>query len=122
VIDNALRVPRLISGSKIGSVPTPWPSWLIAAHPSPERASEEAVRRFLADLTAYVRRFDSEENRAVKDIDFIKEKFGYPEEDIKARFECLEGSILTCFHRLGFVPSVMQMIAAWCQEMSLKTH
>jgi len=68
----------------IGSVPTPWPSWLIAAHPSPERAPEEAVRRFLADLTAYVRQFDSEENRAVKDIDFIKEKFGYPEEDIKA--------------------------------------
>lgn len=100
-------MPRLIAGPKIGSVPTPWPSWLIAAHPSPERAPEEAVRRFLADLTAYVRRFDSEENRAAKDIEFIKEKFGYPEEDIKARLECLGGRTLTGFHRLGFVPSAM---------------
>lgn len=74
--------------TKIGSVPTPWPSWLIAAHPSPERAPEEAVQHFLANLTTYVRRFDSEESRAAEGIDFIKEKFGYPEEDIKARPEC----------------------------------
>ncbi|KAF8628015.1 hypothetical protein AX15_004133 [Amanita polypyramis BW_CC] len=68
----------------IGSVPTPWPSWLIAAHPSQERAPLEAVQRFLENLTTYVREFDTAENRAGKDIDFIKEKFGYPEEDIKA--------------------------------------
>ncbi|KAI0719327.1 periplasmic binding protein-like II [Cerioporus squamosus] len=50
----------------IGSVPTPWPSWLIAAHPT--RAPPDALKLFLASLTTY----------------FIKEKFAYPEEDIKA--------------------------------------
>ncbi|KAM6504332.1 periplasmic binding protein-like II [Amanita muscaria] len=68
----------------IGSVPTPWPSWMIVAHQSTERAPVEAVQRFLLNLTRYVRRFDSEENRASSNIPFIKEKFGYPEEDIKA--------------------------------------
>ena len=77
--------------TKIGSFPTPWPSWLIAAHPSPERAPEEAMRHFLANLTTYVRRFDSEESRAAEDVDFIKEKLGYPEDDIKARPACYFG-------------------------------
>jgi len=66
----------------IGSVPTPWPSWLIAAHPA--RASTEALRVFLDTLSGYVREFDSEEKRIKDDVEFIKEKFGYPEEDIKA--------------------------------------
>ncbi|KAJ7285121.1 hypothetical protein C8J57DRAFT_1290493 [Mycena rebaudengoi] len=43
----------------IGSVPTPWPSWLIAAHPSPSRAPPDTLR-------------------------VIKDKFGYPLEDIEA--------------------------------------
>ena len=77
-----------MSETKIGSVPTPWPSWLIAAHSSAERAPEEVVQHFLANLTTFVRRFDSEESRAAEDVDFITEKFGYPEEDIKARLEC----------------------------------
>ncbi|GBE87971.1 periplasmic binding protein-like II [Sparassis latifolia] len=66
----------------IGSVPTPWPSWLIAAHPT--RAQADFLRTFLSTLTIYVRTFDSQEKRAHEDIEFIKEKFGYPEEDIKA--------------------------------------
>jgi len=66
----------------IGSVPTPWPSWLIAART--EHADTEALRRFIGQLTTYVRSFDSQENRARNNIDFIKEKFGYSEEDIKA--------------------------------------
>jgi len=66
----------------IGSVPTPWPSWLIAAHPT--RATAEALRTFLGTLTTYVRAFDSPEERAQADVEFIKAKFGYPEEDIKA--------------------------------------
>ncbi|TFK92669.1 periplasmic binding protein-like II [Polyporus arcularius HHB13444] len=66
----------------IGSVPTPWPSWLIAAHPT--RAPADALKPFLATLTTYVRAFDSPESRNSADVDFIKEKFGYPEEDIKA--------------------------------------
>lgn len=66
----------------IGSVPTPWPSWLIAAHP--ERTSPEAVTAFLTELSTFVRAFDSEESRVQKNVDFIKENFGYPAEDIEA--------------------------------------
>jgi len=66
----------------IGSVPTPWPSWMIAAHPT--RAAPDALRTFLAELSSYVRAFDSAEKRAHDDVEFIKEKFGYPEEDVKA--------------------------------------
>jgi len=66
----------------IGSVPTPWPSWLIAAHP--ERATVDVLRTFLGTLTSYVRAFDSEEKRSGDNVNFIREKFGYQEEDIKA--------------------------------------
>jgi len=66
----------------IGSVPTPWPSWLIAAHPT--RATTDALSTFITDLSGYVRAFDSEENRKTADVEFIKAKFGYPEEDIRA--------------------------------------
>jgi len=68
----------------IGSVPTPWPSWMIAAHVSEERAPSKQVREFTATLTDFVRAFDSDENRASANIEFVKAKFGYPEEDIKA--------------------------------------
>ncbi|KAJ7455333.1 hypothetical protein B0H11DRAFT_2067698 [Mycena galericulata] len=61
----------------IGSVPTPWPSWLIAAHPSPQRAPPDA------GLSGYVREFDSAANRAGPNLEVIKAKFGYPEEDIE---------------------------------------
>jgi len=66
----------------IGSVPTPWPSWLIAAHP--ERATAVPVTAFLTTLTKYVTEFNSDESRAKKNIPFIVKKFGYPEEDIEA--------------------------------------
>ncbi|OJT07379.1 hypothetical protein TRAPUB_1784 [Trametes pubescens] len=66
----------------IGSVPTPWPSWLIAAHPT--RAPAEALRPFLATLSEHVRAFDAAEQRAGPDVAFIKDKFGYPEADIQA--------------------------------------
>ncbi|TFK18119.1 hypothetical protein FA15DRAFT_675530 [Coprinopsis marcescibilis] len=66
----------------IGSVPTPWPSWLIAANP--DRAQPAAVSKFLNGLTKYIREFDSKKSREKINIEFIKEKFGYPEEDIKA--------------------------------------
>lgn len=57
---------------------------MIAAHPSPERAPTEALKRFLGVLAEYATRFDSEEYRATRNIAFIKEKFGYPETDIQA--------------------------------------
>ncbi|KAA1467629.1 periplasmic binding protein-like II [Dentipellis sp. KUC8613] len=69
----------------IGSVPTPWPSWLIAAHP--ERAAAETLRTFLQTLSTYVRAFDAPAQRAGADVQFIREKFGYPEADIKAWLE-----------------------------------
>jgi hypothetical protein len=72
---------------KIGSVPTPWPSWLIAAHP--ERASSEAVTAFLTGLTEFVREFDSEGSRENLNVPFIEAKFGYPKEDIKVNFYCI---------------------------------
>ncbi|KAI0264398.1 periplasmic binding protein-like II [Gloeopeniophorella convolvens] len=68
----------------IGSVPTPWPSWLIAAHPSQERAPSQDVRVFLQTLSTYVAAFNTPEKRAGPNVEFIKDKFGYPEEDIKA--------------------------------------
>ncbi|KZS87769.1 periplasmic binding protein-like II [Sistotremastrum niveocremeum HHB9708] len=71
----------------IGSVLTPWPSWMIAAHTSPERAPHAEIRRFVATLTGYVRAFDSKEKRLHGNVEFIKERFGYPEEDIKAWME-----------------------------------
>lgn len=71
---------KLILG-KIGSVPTPWPSWLIVANP--ERADAKEVRDVLERLTRFIREFDSEEKREKDDVEFIKEKFGYPEEDVK---------------------------------------
>src|SRR5271154_5442153 len=67
---------------QIGSVPTPWPSWLIAAHPT--RAPRAAVRTFLVQLTQYVRTFDTPVSRKGPGLEFIKSTFGYPEKDIKA--------------------------------------
>ena len=61
---------------------------MIAASTDPERAPAEALTAFLAKLTSYVRAFDSEEARAKDDVGFIKEKFGYPEEDV----------IVSCLH------------------------
>ncbi|KAF8071884.1 hypothetical protein FPV67DRAFT_1560629 [Lyophyllum atratum] len=68
----------------IGSVPTPWPSWLIAAHPSSTRAPVDEVRAFLEGLTKYVVAFDSSENREHANVKFIETNFGYPAKDIKA--------------------------------------
>ncbi|KAF4596591.1 hypothetical protein EYR40_007716 [Pleurotus pulmonarius] len=66
----------------IGSVPTPWPSWLIAAHP--ERAPALQLSQLLDKLSTYVRSFDSAKKRSKEDIEFIKTHFGYAEDDIKA--------------------------------------
>ncbi|KAH9945145.1 periplasmic binding protein-like II [Epithele typhae] len=69
----------------IGSVPTPWPSWLIAAHPT--RAPAPALAPFLSALSAHVRAFDAPDARAAADVAFIAGRFGYPEADIKAWLE-----------------------------------
>jgi hypothetical protein len=82
----------------IGNVPTPWPSWLIAAHPV--RAPADAVRTFLAQLTDYVARFDSQASRDGPNVEYIKGKFGYPEEDIQAWLKTV-GYPLNC----GSIPT-----------------
>jgi len=65
----------------IGSVPTPWPSWMIAAHTSPARSPPEAVKAFLAGLTDHVRTFSA--NETAVNVAFIKDRFGYKEDDIR---------------------------------------
>ncbi|KAL7417100.1 hypothetical protein BDY24DRAFT_376684 [Mrakia frigida] len=71
----------------IGSVPTPWPSWAIAASTSFLSSSPDAkatLRTFLSSLEAKVVEFDSPEKREKDDVDFVMKEFGYPEEDVKA--------------------------------------
>lgn len=68
---------------------TPWPSWLIAAHPSPTRAPVEEVRTFLEGLTKYVITFDSSDNREDANVKFITKNFGYPAGDVKVRLAVL---------------------------------
>jgi len=74
----------------IGSVPTPWPSWMIASSTDAKRAPAKEVRDFLAGLTKYVREFDSEEGRKQKDVDYIMKSHGYPEEDVRAWLETVK--------------------------------
>jgi hypothetical protein len=68
----------------IGSVLTPWPSWMIACSTDASRAPPQAVKAFLDGLSGYVRAFDSEEGRAGPDVEYLKKSHGYPEEDIRA--------------------------------------
>ena len=56
---------------------------MIAAHPSAKRAPPEQLRIFLKTLSSYVQSFGSLEAREGSSLTFIKERFGYPEEDIK---------------------------------------
>lgn len=74
--------PYVDSGENrfIDFIPTPWPSWAIAATPSTDKQTLDA---FLEKLTVSVRKFDSVEARAKDDVDFVVKQFGYEEEDVK---------------------------------------
>ncbi|KAG1737337.1 periplasmic binding protein-like II [Suillus lakei] len=72
----------------IGQVPTPWPSWLIAAHPT--RAKPAAVRAFLDNLSRHVRAFASTEARAGPSAKFVMDTFGYAETDVKEWLDAVE--------------------------------
>ncbi|KAG1823931.1 uncharacterized protein BJ212DRAFT_1444820 [Suillus subaureus] len=72
----------------IGQVPTPWPSWLIAAHPT--RGEPAAVRTFLNNLSRHVRAFASAEARAGPSVKFVMDTFGYPETDVKEWLDAVE--------------------------------
>jgi hypothetical protein len=54
---------------------------MIAAHP--ERAPEASVSQFLANLTTFVRNFDSEESRRTRNVPFIEKTWGYRKEDVE---------------------------------------
>ena len=56
---------------------------MIAAHVSPIRAPPSEILQFVATLTQYVAAFDSVEKREKENVEYIKAKFGYPEDDIK---------------------------------------
>jgi hypothetical protein len=60
---------------------------MIAVRPSSSSLAGDALRAFLASLSAYVREFDTPSKRAGPNVEFIKEKFGYQEEDIKSWLE-----------------------------------
>ncbi|KAF8126901.1 periplasmic binding protein-like II [Boletus edulis] len=66
----------------IGQVLTPWPSWLIAAHPT--RAAPSDLCAFLNGLSGCVRAFASPEHCAGPSAAFIQQTFGYAEDDVKA--------------------------------------
>lgn len=57
---------------------------MIAASTSQDHAPTEAVHAFLTSLNKYVTAFNSAESRAKANVEFIKERFGYPEADIVA--------------------------------------
>jgi len=65
----------------IGSVLTPWPSWMIAAQP---QTPSVPLREFMGKLITHIQDFDSFKNREANDVEYIKDKFGYKEEDIRA--------------------------------------
>ncbi|CED82295.1 hypothetical protein [Phaffia rhodozyma] len=78
--------PYLSEVRFIGSVPTPWPSWAIAAS-APTLASavsKSQVREILHRLEAKVNEFDSETSRKKKSGDLVEKEFGYPRTDVEA--------------------------------------
>lgn len=68
----------------IGSVPTPWPSWSIAASTPTLASSKPGVRTFLESLQGFVQHFDSPEARAEENVAFIQQEFGYEKADVEA--------------------------------------
>jgi len=103
----------------IGAVPTPWPSWQIAASTVPARAPRAALRTFLRRLSAYVVAFDAPAGRARADVDFVVQTFGYPEADVRAWLATV-GYPADC----GVVPrqDVAQTLAVLVQAGVIKPH
>jgi len=68
----------------VGSVPTPWPSWMIAAQTkdsSETDAFDFLVSNWLDSLTTYINRFTAADT-AIK-VKYINTTFGYRESDIR---------------------------------------
>ncbi|BGP18416.1 hypothetical protein JCM10213_001663 [Rhodosporidiobolus nylandii] len=71
----------------IGSVPTPWHSWVLVAPPrttAPDSPLRPILQHFLTNLTSSIQAFDAKDAREGSSKEFIKGHFGYPEEDVQA--------------------------------------
>lgn len=110
----------------IGSVPTPWPSWSIAASTPTLASSKFEVRTFLESLQGFVQHFDSPEARAEENVAFIQQEFGYEKADVEAWLDTvgyesrLEGmdvemikTTLDALHKAGVV---VKPEAGWVVE------
>jgi len=85
-----LRQPYLNEIRFIGTVPTPWHSWAVVASPSTLASSSPllpVLESFLSNLTTSIRAFDSPEARSKDSVEFVKNAFGYPEDDVRAWFD-----------------------------------
>ncbi|GAA5973472.1 hypothetical protein JCM11641_006480 [Rhodosporidiobolus odoratus] len=74
----------------IGSVPTPWHSWVLVATPSTTASTSPLLpilENFLTNLNTSIQSFDAQSARETTSKEFIKGHFGYPEEDVKAWLE-----------------------------------
>lgn len=79
--------PYLSEVRFIGSVPTPWHSWVLVAPPSttsPPSPLLPVLQSFLANLTESIHAFNAPAAREGASKELIKGHFGYPEEDVKA--------------------------------------
>lgn len=76
----------------IGNVPTPWPSWTIAASTntalSPSDARSKILPQFLEKLQESIRQFTNPETRKRGEVrDFIVNHHGYKVEDVESWLE-----------------------------------
>lgn len=79
--------PYLSEVRFIGSVPTPWHSWVLVAPPSTTSFSSPllpVLQSFLLNLTTSIQAFNTPEARKGSSKDFIAGHFGYPPEDVEA--------------------------------------
>ncbi|BGP51956.1 hypothetical protein JCM10450v2_007916 [Rhodotorula kratochvilovae] len=82
--------PYLSEVRFIGSVPTPWHSWVLVAPPSATAPSSPllpVLQSFLTNLTASIHAFNAPEARKGPSKEYIQGHFGYPEEDVRAWLE-----------------------------------
>lgn len=79
--------PYLSEVRFIGSVPTPWHSWVLVAPPSTTSPSSPllpVLQSFLSNLTTSIQAFNAPEARKGSSKEFIEGHFGYPPEDVEA--------------------------------------
>lgn len=79
--------PYLSEVRFIGSVPTPWHSWVLVAPPSTTSSTSPllpVLQSFLSNLTTSIHAFNAPEARKSSSKAFIEGHFGYPAEDVEA--------------------------------------